>query len=71
MTLSATAIPKQSTAVARSAQPARSPGRPVTIPTIATDMHPTAMSARSAAATRSDVIYGARIPSSRRYRDTA
>jgi hypothetical protein len=43
----------------------------VTIPTIATDMHPTAMSARSAAATRSDVIYGARIPSSRRYRDTA
>ena len=35
------------------AKPARSPGRPVTIPTIATDMQATAISANTAARTRS------------------
>ncbi len=39
----------------------RSPGRPVTIPTIATDIHATAISANTAASTRiSLIVAGAR-----------
>ncbi len=45
-------IPKQATAAIRSTAPIRSPGRPVTIPTIATDIHATAISANTAASTR-------------------
>jgi hypothetical protein len=67
-TFSATAPAKHTTAATRSAHPARSLGRPVTIPTIAADMHPTEMSASSSAKVRSTVSFshGARIPSSRR-----
>ena len=45
-------IAKQATAAIRSTAPARSPGRPVTIPIIAADMHATAMRANTAASTR-------------------
>ena len=67
-TFSATAAPKQATAATRSAQPARSPGRPVTIPTIANDMQPTEMRASNRAKIRSTgrSAHGARMPSSRR-----
>jgi energy-dependent translational throttle protein EttA len=50
---STTAVTKHSTAAARNPRPARSPGRPVTIPTIATVMHMTAINANTAARTRS------------------
>jgi len=50
---STTAVTKHSTAAARTASPARSPGLPVTIPTIATVIKATAISANTAARTRS------------------
>ncbi len=50
---STTAVTKQRTAAIRMNTPARSPGRPVTMPTIATVMQPTAISANSAARIRS------------------
>ena len=67
-TLSTTAPAKHTTAAARSAHPARSLGRPVTMPTIASDMHATETSASSKvnAFSTAEPPYGARMPSSRR-----
>jgi sulfate-transporting ATPase len=49
---SATAVAKHSSATSRITNPARSPGRPVTIPAIATVMQMTATKARTAASAR-------------------
>src|SRR5581483_9077689 len=49
---STTAVAKQSTAATRISQPARSPGRPVTIPTIASVIQATATRANPAARAR-------------------
>src|ERR1700760_4018737 len=49
---STTAVAKHTTAAARMNHPARSPGRPVTMPTIATVMQATAISANTAATAR-------------------
>jgi energy-dependent translational throttle protein EttA len=55
--LSTTAVTKNSTAAIRISTPARSPGRPVTIPTIATVMQMTAISANPAASARTAASY--------------
>jgi energy-dependent translational throttle protein EttA len=54
---STTAVAKHTTAATRTSQPARSPGRPVAIPTIATVMHTTATSANTAARARTPGSY--------------